>query len=51
MRWLIIALLVSLAALLAVSAGLAHHIRRAHKRRSTARQLEQAEKTDPEEAP
>lgn len=34
MRWLIIALLVSTVALLAVSAGAARHIWQAHKRRS-----------------
>ena len=33
MRWLIIALLVSTVALLAASAGVAHHIWQAHKRR------------------
>jgi len=34
MRWLMIVLLVSLVALLAASAGLAHHIWQEHRRRS-----------------
>jgi hypothetical protein len=36
MRWLMIALLVSLAALLVASAGVAHHVWQEHKRRKTA---------------
>lgn len=36
MRWLIIALLVSLVALLVASAGVAHHVWREHKRRKQA---------------
>jgi hypothetical protein len=52
MRWLIIALLVSLAALLVVSAGVAHHVWQEHKRRKMVpAPAERAEQPDTEEAP
>jgi hypothetical protein len=46
MRWLMIALLVSLVALLIASAGVAHRVWREHGRRGTS--PAQARKTDPD---
>ena len=52
MRWLMIVLLVSLAALLVASAGVAYHVWQEHKRRKSApAQVERAENPDTEEAP
>jgi len=52
MRWLLIALLVSLVALLIASAGLAHHIWREHtRRRHASTAAEKAEEAETEEAP
>jgi uncharacterized membrane protein len=52
MRWLMIAFLVSLVALLVASAGVAHHVWRAHKLRKPApAPTERPEHPDPEEAP
>jgi hypothetical protein len=52
MRWLMIALLVSLAALLVASAGVAHHVWQEHKRRKLPpAPVERAENPDTEEAP
>jgi hypothetical protein len=49
MRWLMIALLVSLVALLVASAGLAHHIWQEHrKRRSNGLSLARTEDVDVE---
>ena len=48
MRWLLIVLLVSLAAMLAASAGVAHHIRkpRTRPRGESSAALEAAEESD-----
>jgi hypothetical protein len=52
MRWLMIALLVSLVALLIASAGVAHHVWREHTRRRAAHAAaEKAEGAETEEAP
>ncbi len=51
MRWLMIALLVSVVALLIASAGVAHHIWREHKRRRAPQTPDKAGDTETEEAP
>lgn len=52
MRWLMIAFLVSLVVLLAISAGVAHHVWREHSRRRTGPiPPQKAEDTETEEAP
>ncbi|HWG19593.1 MAG TPA: hypothetical protein VG225_03620 [Terracidiphilus sp.] len=52
MRWLMIALLVSLVAMLIASAGLAHHIWREHaRRRAQPPAPEKTDRADTEEAP
>jgi hypothetical protein len=52
MRWLMIVFLVSLAALLVASAGVAYHVWQEHKRRRLApAPVEKTEQPETEEAP